>query len=342
VRITIQPYQKHINRICNVFLIAVLIAANSCSKERYGEIVEYGKGMSIPSWQSHEYLDSRIIESMLALQENGADHIAVVPTWYQTSTRSNSIYPTVDTPVDSAVINIINEAQNMGYDVMLKPHVDIEDGTFRGEISPSDIDQWFESYENFIIHYAQIAQQTGVDIFCIGTELKNLSSQLEWFDIIGSVRGIFYGPVVYAANWDEYPSVGFWEYLDFIGIDAYFPLARDREATIEEYLQNLDIWLYQIDHFQSNVGKDIVITEVGFKSVKGSAVNPYDWQYEGIMDEVSQADAYRTILSTLQRKSWLAGLFFWYWDPILKHDSVGYTPYDKQAEQVLKEFWVDQ
>jgi hypothetical protein len=338
----IQRNQKSINKKYTILLAAILIAANSCNQERYGEIVEYRKGMSIPSWQSHEYFDSRVTESLLALQETGADHIAVVPTWYQASTGSDSIYPTVKTPVDSAIVNIINEAQALGCGVMLKPHVDVEDESFRGDISPIDIDQWFDSYENFINHYAEIAQHTGVDIFCIGTELRNLSSKPEWVEIIGTVRGIFNGPIVYAANWDEYPSVSFWEYVDYVGIDAYFPLAGDREATIEEYLQNLDIWLYQIDHFQNNIEKDIVVTEVGFRSVKGSAVSPYDWQYEGIMDEKSQADAYRTILSVLRRKSWLAGIFFWHWDPILKQDSVGYTPYNKQAEDVLREFWVNQ
>ncbi|KPK62645.1 hypothetical protein AMJ83_10275 [candidate division WOR_3 bacterium SM23_42] len=295
--------------------------------------------MAIPSWQSHEYLDSRIIESMVVLKSTGATHIAVVPTWYQESLESYSIHPTVNTPTDSAVTNIISEAKALGYVIMLKPHVDVEDGSFRGEISPGNTDQWFISYENFILHYAEIASAEDVEIFCIGTELKSLSSRAEWQNIIASVRAIYQGAILYAANWDEYALVSFWELLDFVGIDAYFPLAQDREATIEEYLQNLDLWLYQIDDYQECTGKDIMITEVGFKSVKGSAVSPYDWKYEGVMDEESQADAYRTILATLQRKMWLAGIFFWHWDPILRQDSVGYTPYGKQAENVLQEFW---
>lgn len=334
--------QAHAELIFIVLFTSVVLSAISCNRGRYGEIVDYRKGMSMPSWQSYEYLDSRVIESMLVLTETGADHIAVVPTWYQESAESHSIYPTVNTPVDSAVIHVIMEAKALGYEVMLKPHVDVEDGTFRGDISPGDINAWFNSYEEFVLHYANIAQLTGVEIFCVGTELKNLSSRSEWIEIIASIKSIYYGMIVYAANWDEYPSVGFWEYLDLIGIDAYFPLAQDREATIEEYLQNLELWLYQIDNFQRSIGKDILITEVGFRSVRGCAVTPYEWQQDGIMDEESQADAYRTILVTLQRKSWLTGIFFWQWDPILREDSIGYTPYNKQAEDVLREFWVEQ
>ncbi|UCF70219.1 MAG: hypothetical protein JSW49_08450 [candidate division WOR-3 bacterium] len=324
-----------------VIMTSFLLWGISCNDGRYGEIVDYRKGMSIPSWQSHEYLDSRVIESMLALSETGADYIAIVPTWYQESAQGDSIYPTASTPVDSAVIHVINEARALGYGVMLKPHVDVEDGTFRGDIFPADIDSWFGSYEQFILHNAGIAQLTGVEIFCIGTEFKRLSSRSEWIDIIASVKSIYDGMTVYAANWDEYPSVSFWEYLDYVGIDAYFPLARDREATIEEYLQNFELWLFQIDNYQSSVGKDIIITEVGFRSVRGCAVEPYEWQEDGIMDEESQADAYRTILATLQRKQWLEGIFFWQWDPILSEDSIGYTPYSKLAEDVLREFWVE-
>ncbi len=335
-------YRNQVHAVSAILCIAVVLCTVSCSHSRYGEVVDYRKGMSMPSWQSHEYLDTRVLESMLALQENGADYIAVVPTWYQESAESHSIYPRVNTPVDSAVIHAINEAMALGYGVMLKPHLDVEDGTFRGDISPTDINAWFSSYKAFILHYASIAQLTSVELFCIGTELTNLSSRSEWVGIIDSVKDVYDGMIVYAANWDEYPSVSFWAYLDFAGIDAYFPLAYDREATIEEYLQNFELWLYQIDNFQSSVSKDIIITEVGFRSVRGCVVTPYEWQLDGIMDEQSQADAYRTILATLQRKTWLGGIFFWHWDPILSEDSLGYTPYNKLAEDVLREFWVEE
>ena len=325
-----------------MILVMHILFVSSCNNPRYGAIIEYQKGMNVPSWQSNEYLDSRITESLLVLSNVGADHITVVPTWYQESKVSNQIYPTNSTPIDSAVIHIITVAKAMDYSVMLKPHLDVEDGTFRGEISPNDVTVWFSSYKYFILHYARIAQQTDVDLFCIGTELKSLSARNEWIYIIDSVRSIYDKPILYAANWDEYPHVSFWEYLDFMGIDAYFPLAHSREATIEEYLENFDLWLYQIDNFQKNIGKEIIIPEVGFRSVKGSGVTPYDWQYYGIMDEESQAHAYQTILELLQRKQWLAGIFFWHWDPILKQDSLGYTPYNKQAEEVLRQFWVVQ
>lgn len=316
-----------------------LLLFNLCYSPRYGNIREYQKGIALPSWEREEYLDERVLESLFRLKETGAEYIAVIPAWYQKSKESNSIYPTERTPSNEAIKSIIITAHRMGYGVMLKPHLDVEDGSFRGDVSPENIEKWFHSYKTFILHYAGIAEELKVEEFCIGTELRNLSSRKEWIEIIDSIRDIYTGPLLYAANWDEYPKVSLWSYLDLVGIDAYFPLAQHREATIEEYLENFELWLSQLDCFQEKAGKEIIITEVGFRSIKGSGVRPYDWKYKGIMDEGSQSYAYRTILETLQRKAWLSGIFFWKWDPILIRDSLGYSPYGKKAEDVLKEFW---
>ena len=284
-------------------------------------------------------MDERVLESLFRLKEAGAEYIAIVPTWYQKSKESSDIYPTEKTPSDEAVKSITTSAHRMGYGVMLKPHLDVEDGSFRGNISPDDIGEWFSSYKAFILHYAEMAEELKVEEFCIGTELRGLSSRKGWIEVVESIRDIYTGPLLYAANWDEYSKVSFWSYLDLIGIDAYFPLAQSREATVEEYLENFEFWLSQLDYFQEGVGKEIIIAEVGFRSVKGSGVKPYDWEYKGIMDEESQAYAYRTILETLRRKPWLSGIFFWKWDPVLSRDSLGYSPYGKEAEDILKEFW---
>jgi len=311
----------------------------SCYSDTTANIGNYQKGMSLPSWEQNEYIDERVLESLTELKIIGADYIAVTPTWFQTTKYSNKIYPTEKTPTDSAVRYVIDLAHILCFKVMLKPHLDVEDGSSRIEISPTSIDDWASAYRKFINHYAVIARATKVDEFCIGTELKGLSGSPIWQEIIDSIKAIYTGPLTYAANWNEYPNVNFWSKLDYIGIDAYFPIAVSREATVEEYLDNLRLWIEQIDHFQGVVNKKIIITEVGFRSIKGSGVNPWDWQYSGIMDVRSQADAYRIVLQTLPTKDWLAGIFFWYWPCLLDYDITGYSPYNKEAEEILRTFW---
>jgi hypothetical protein len=42
------------------------------------------------------------------------------------------------------------------------------------------------------------------------------------------------GKLTYAANWDKYDQVSFWDELDFIEIQAYFPLTAQTSPTAEE------------------------------------------------------------------------------------------------------------
>ncbi len=59
--------------------------------------------------------------------------------------------------------------------VMLKPHIWIKGGVFKWTISfdsPEEWKQFQEFYRKFILHFAQVAEETKVPMFCIGTELQ--------------------------------------------------------------------------------------------------------------------------------------------------------------------------
>ena len=91
------------------------------------------------------------------------------------------------------------------------------------------------SYTKFILTYAKLAQETKVDILCIGTELERfvMSRPDYWCGLIERIRKIYNGKLTYAANWDEYKRTPFWDMLDYIGIDAYFPLSEKRMDSVE-------------------------------------------------------------------------------------------------------------
>ena len=46
-----------------------------------------------------------------------------------------------------------------------------------------------------------------------------------WQEITSLVRGKYGAPLTYAANWDEVEQVQFFDSLDLIGVDAYYPLS---------------------------------------------------------------------------------------------------------------------
>ncbi|WP_386086798.1 glycoside hydrolase TIM-barrel-like domain-containing protein [Wolbachia endosymbiont (group A) of Norellia spinipes] len=156
---------------------------------------------------------------------------------------------------DSELIRYIEELHSRGYKVMLYPMplLDTKNKEWRGRLSgtPGDISDFFKNqYNKFIEHYASIAKQTKVEGFIIGSEfveltkirdekgnypavaeLVKLAKQIK-LDLGKEVT------VTYAADWSEYHSYDGWynmdelwssQYIDVVGIDAYFPLTDGPE-----------------------------------------------------------------------------------------------------------------
>ena len=119
---------------------------------------------------------------------------------------------------------------------MVKPQIWISNGAFTGNMSMPTKEDWekFESsYEEFILLFAQMAEETQSDIFCIGTELKTFINERPefWVNLIRKVKKVYHGNLTYAANWDEYAKTPFWSQLDYIGVNAYFPLCEKENPS---------------------------------------------------------------------------------------------------------------
>jgi hypothetical protein len=153
---------------------------------------------------------------------------------------------------DSSLISMLKELRKEGYKIVLYPmlFVDLPEKPWRGRIRGDwqYIKNFFhkvEGYNNFIIHYAKIAKDF-CDVFVIGSEMKALTSIkapdgtfpaiLEFVEIAKQIKS--FAPnmkLTYAADWSEYHSFdgvfhmdSLWcsPFIDFIGIDAYFPLTH--------------------------------------------------------------------------------------------------------------------
>jgi hypothetical protein len=81
-----------------------------------------------------------------------------------------------------------------------------------------------------------MAQDNDVERFCVGTELEGTAVQeARWRNVITGtlgVTGIYTGPLLYAESWTYTNTVMFWDLLDYIGIDAYYPVALTTTATL--------------------------------------------------------------------------------------------------------------
>jgi serralysin len=309
-------------------------------------------GLDHVSWWHDEYLSAEASSSRRALATTSANWAGVLVTWYMPDKNSTIIEPDLlQTPTDEAVRRAIQELRSQGQKVMLKPHVDVKDGTWRGTITPADKNAWFQSYRTFILHYAALAQETGVELLCVGTELATLSdarSADEWSDVIAGVRGTFGGLLTYAANAtspaDEFTSVSFWGRLDVLGLDAYVPLTDKINPTREELVRAWTRNRYGADmvaafrNWQAAWGKPVIFTEIGYRSADGANRAPWDWQASASADVAEQADCYEAAYQVWTRENaWMNGIFWWAWSvPEPRPGDTDYNPRGKPAEEVLR------
>jgi hypothetical protein len=265
---------------------------------------------------------------------------------------STAIYSdTQRTHTDEEIIETIQEVHQRDMAVMLKPHVDVQDGTWRGELTPSNPDLWFANYEAFISQYAEIAASNSIELFSIGTELASLSGDsynTHWDSVIDAVEARYSGLLTYAANWGrkpdaEYLNVSFWDRLDLGGIDAYFPLSDERDPSLEQLIAGWSsydgqCWTCDVEAWQASLGKPVIFTEIGYASRDYAAREPWLADIESPNCDL-QARAYRAAVEVFGDKPWFQGMFWWAWTPFSDAGGCcdrGFTPQNKPASTFLQ------
>lgn len=298
------------------------------------------EGMNMGSWWSTDYSMAQLDGTFDRMCSLGVESISLLATQYQDNIRSTTIYPiSQKTPADSGLETAIAKAKSRGFKTMLKPHVDPLSG-WRGDISftnEADWAAWFASYNNFIMHYAQIAEDNGVDVFVIGTELKGTSQRPEWNQIIDNIRSVYHGKIVYGANHDEYKSVPFWDKVDYVGIDFYFSLTNTLDPAPAELDAAFQPIVADLQQFSQEKGKKILITEFGYQSFDGTNMTPW-WAPTATPDQQEQADCFGAFLRALFNKEFIAGMYIWntHWD---MRDMDGFGIINKTAEGVVNEYY---
>jgi len=306
---------------------------------------EFHRGACYTSWMYDELQTPASDKMLIHMKGVGIGHLAVVVPTYQEDITSETIYvddhKDADTPSVASIEHAIGIAHKLGMKVMLKPHVDCRDDTPRMEIVASD--KWFDSYEEMVLRYARLAEKNKVELFSVGTELEGTTFsrwEARWRQVVEKVRAVYSGYLVYSANWTEYKSVPFWDMMDFIGIDAYFPLADnmnpDQDELIKEWeriASEIEEWLNEIE-----LDKGIIFTEVGYPSSDGAAQKPWA-QFTKEEDQKEQSDCYEAVLSVMCRKAYFRGMYIWQYLPQDRWSPLGFTIKDKLAESILSEWY---
>lgn len=233
--------------------------------------------------------------------------------------------------------------------IMLKPQIWVWRGEFTGYIEMKNEADWKtleEAYSAFILEYAELAQHINADIFCIGTELEKFIENRPdyWLDLIENIKEKYKGKLTYAANWDEFKRTPFWKELDFIGVDAYFPVSESKTPTIKECLQGWDAHKQVIENLAETYDKQVLFTEFGYRSVDYSGREP--WKSDRSMSQVNfeaQTNATQALFETFWGEDWFSGGFLWKWHH--NHSESGgenntrFTPQNKPVEVLIKKHY---
>ena len=257
---------------------------------------------------------------------------------------------------DAGLVATAKLARRRGIRTLLKPHLWVRgsDSGWAGDIemtTPADWNAWFASYTAFILHYARLAETEHLGLLCIGTELVQATEpdhEAAWRVLIRRVRQVYHGPLTYAANYDEYQQIRFWDALDYIGVQAYFPLVATPNPSLAMLVASWQPHLRALARLQQQVGKPVIFTEVGYKTTADAAAEPWKWPDRTAAlqpaDEIIQARCYEALFRACWGLPWLKGMFIWKWYPGLEADGparrhADFTPQHKPAETVLAHWY---
>jgi hypothetical protein len=249
---------------------------------------------------------------------------------------------------DDGVISSTQFAHKKKLSVMLKPHLWIAHGMYTGAFAlhtKNEWQLWEDSYRDYMLHFAQIADSMKVEIFCIGTELgASIKARPEfWNLLIDTLKQTFHGKLTYAANWDDYKSFPFWKKLDYIGVDAYFPLAIDKTPSINALKKGWKKYLNDLHKVSIKHDRPVLFTEYGYRNVNYTGAEPWK-ENEGDQNDEAQANALEAFYESFAGKKWFAGGFVWKWYIDESHhqrNKIDFTPQGKPAETVIEKWYSD-
>jgi len=215
------------------------------------------------------------------------------------------------------------------------------DGKFAADIRMTNDSNWrafMANYRRYVLHYARLAADTDSDILCIGTEMAQASRSAitagDWRALAEEIRSIYSGPLTYAAHPTEVEELQFWDSLDYIGINGYYPSSK------------LPAALEKLEHLSARWNRPVIFTEAGFASSAYALTEP--WRagpYKAPRDSVRldlQAEGWERLLTELWRRNFIWGVYVWKWHPNRTWGgpaNADHTPQGKPALNVIRRFF---
>lgn len=291
-----------------------------------------------------DWVDKEAKESLYLMKEVTKANTVILPIVVEQDTaQSTDINWKSDGVLsDKEVKAMIEYAHEIDLKVILKPMVNVSDGTWRAHINFFEMDipgepkwsEWFDNYNEFILHYAKIAEEMKCEMFVIGCELVNADRRVnEWKFLIQLIRNVYSGLITYNADKYQESYISWWSELDVISSSGYYPINQ---------------WEIQLDRIERVVNtfeKPFFFCEVGCPSREGSEYLPNDWSFRGPVSMESQAEWYLSMFKAGEKRKWLSGFGIWDWKSKLysldkAQSNDDYAIYGKDAEVVISRYYL--
>ena len=291
------------------------------------------RGVSFTAEQGVRYESPAAIAQLDQLSQFAVDSVALIPFAYTPRGETKIMFGNERSwESDAGITAAAAAAHERKMKVVLKPQIwpnkpiDLTDPTTRRE--------WFAQYRAMIVHYSKLAATIHADLFCIGTELQYATvHETEFRALIQAVKPHFKGPLTYAANHgEEFERITFWNALDYIGLDNYYPLPDSLDTKPLSA---------KLEALHKKYRKPIIFTEAGYAAALNSHRTPWEDRSERPVHLEAQAKAYNALLSAFYTKPWFAGVFWW------KLGTNGFggpqdnsmTPWNKPAMDIIKRWY---
>ena len=320
---TAEPVSSAVSTITSTIEPSPTVTNTPRPRVKAGDNLGFLKGMNYVSWKPTTFLQPLSDRSLEALADTGSEWVAFNISGYQNDRTSTIISERYFT--DEAVLHAINKVHDLDMNIMIKINVlfinDPEGwgGSIGEGFDSAQWDKWFASFTELILYYAKIAEENGVEMLCIGTEMGKAQMQTEHFkQLIKEVRKVFSGPITYGADHSA-PELEWWDQVDYIGLDVYYNITRKSSPSLSDLEAGWQRRIEKLEALSKKWNKPIIFTEVGYNAQEFSACNGgcgvnMEKAELGRLDPQTQANAYQALFNVFRNKDWFQGIFWWFWE----------------------------
>lgn len=284
----------------------------------------------------------------------GAHCVTLQPLYLMESHDATEIVRNpIASPTEESLLRTFRQGKALGLRMMFFPTINIRgeanDPTWwRGNIEPRDWDAWWRAYTAFNVHLATLAEEGGVEWYCLGTEMTSTHRfPDQWRHLAAEVRKVFHGKLTYSINFDAHDSFTFGDCLDVVGMNTYDPIAKQKEYPSTQDIRDAWWWIvYKARTLELRFQKPVMITEIGYPSVAHAHVGPWDFRTDKAADPGLQNELVKGALNVLYNWREGAGIFYYLYGEALNHrvvpgglDDRTYAPWGKPVEQTLRSYY---